>query len=565
MSMKFTTMSEGDFDDVYLNGRRNLVNKRWSSADCTGTVNYIAVMPENSANGNCFENPQGSGSGSALVSWTDKKRIIRFYDRSDCRGIFSWGDEINLNSGECVTSNTSMGEIHSEMWSTTTASANLIVWKVYMQPGCNEASLFQVLKFPSLKLGCNNGHEMYVSGNLLKQRTWQYPNCSGTAGNSTTVDGMEINNNCIRSGNSSMFINSTTMSEGDFDDVYLNGRGNLVNKHWSSANCTGTVNYIAVFPENPANGKCFENPQGSGSALFSWTDKKRITRFYNQSDCRGIFSREDETNLNSGECVPSNTSMGGIHSETWSTFCPRVSLSCTAKKYSGEWPVPKGKGGCKTIEEGCASLQPWECDGQSKYRDQCMYNSHPDYSRMCLVPSNYNGSHLFSIEGTCNALMSWFSSKGKCLENVNWNGTNSEIQNGLIEVEGKVIGGTNCRDLLHRFLGPSCCGSGQKIATVADYSRTCLNPEKYDHFVSYEGMSCNTIYQELSSHGKRFSTIDWNNVRKSDFLDNNPNEKTSNETLLHFYSNTVMDLANPSARPLDAASGKALTKNAYLL
>ena len=72
-----------------------------------------------------------------------------------------------------------------------------------------------------------------------------------------------------------------------------------------------------------------------------------------------------------------------------------------------------------------------------------------------------------------------------------------------------------------------------------NYSRTCLNPEKYEPFVSYNGKSCDTIYQELSSHGNRFSTIDWNTARKSDFSDNIPNEKISNETLLHFYSNTV--------------------------
>ena len=67
----------------------------------------------------------------------------------------------------------------------------------------------------------------------------------------------------------------------------------------------------------------------------------------------------------------------------------QAGLSRTAKNLRGgrsqEWRAK--------LTKKDATLEPWECDG--KYRDQCMYNSHPDYSRMCLVPSNYNGSHYF--------------------------------------------------------------------------------------------------------------------------------------------------------------------------
>ena len=64
------------------------------------------------------------------------------------------------------------------------------------------------------------------------------------------------------------------MSEDDFG-VYLNRRGNLVRKIWSSANCTGATDWIEVNPENTANGNCFNNPQPPvGSALLSWTGTK---------------------------------------------------------------------------------------------------------------------------------------------------------------------------------------------------------------------------------------------------------------------------------------------------
>eukprot|EP00944_MAST-04C_sp_MAST-4C-sp1_P010020 g10020.t1 len=324
------------------------------------------------------------------------------------------------------------------------------------------------------------------------------------------------------------------MSEADFN-AYLYGPRNKVSKHWqNSQTCTGT-NYFRGVMLATGMGKCVNSPNGS-EVLF-WNDTTIVTKRYKESDCSGVYT-EEKTMMN--VCTVKNYTQqgGGLQGETHSVNPPNntSSSNCTAKNHSKGWPYPES--GCKSSKGDCENIiEPWLCDG--KYSDLCTWNSHPDYSRICLVPSNYEGSNLITGHGTCNALISFFSRKGHCLENVTWHGTDSDIQNELIDLEGKVIGGTNCRGLLRTFLGPSCCGKSQKIATFVNYSRTCLNPEKYEPFASYNGKSCDTIYQELSSYGNRFSTINWNTARKSDFSDNSPNEKISNETLLHFYSDTV--------------------------
>ena len=138
-----------------------------------------------------------------------------------------------------------------------TASAKLLSGKVYLQQGCN-TSLYQVTKYPlelggyRIELGCNNHQEVYVSGNLLKRRTWPFPNCSGIATNISilaSLANLDIHSCTTRTEG---FVNFTFMSEDDFG-VYLNGRGNLVRKIWSSANCTGATDWIEVNPENTAN------------------------------------------------------------------------------------------------------------------------------------------------------------------------------------------------------------------------------------------------------------------------------------------------------------------------
>jgi len=177
---------------------------------------------------------------------------------------------------------------------------------------------------------------------------------------------------------------------------------------------------------------------------------------------------------NSGQPV---TCMTGIpHSFSGLNF---ATLTCADLSYSQKQDLSN-----RNIGAGCCMDGKDLCHGV-------------DYSKMCINPSSYNGSTIFTSPGG-SASCDVHASNSPQLANVSWNSITCA---GLTTAE---------KNAISTYFKSNCCTDGRDLCF--DYSKTCLNPSNYNGAAIFTSPNGAAACDVQVSTNPDLTSVNWTSI-----------------------------------------------------